>query len=176
MIVLLVINNIYGIYYGGTFTYQTTTKTQSPQTGDMYKGEWRDCQIAVKCLNPVMLGLQFNSRSTWIDFLHDANKIGALRHPNLVEVYGIVLPSDPRIAALNSGVGGQPPGRLSSGSRRASVDYNYLAIGGGGNFMSDAQQQAWASTLPQSGPQKLPGMIQQTPAMVMEYVAARSLR
>jgi serine/threonine protein kinase len=60
--------------------------------GDMYAGKWRECTVAVKCLNPSSVGLNYGSQAAWLAFLHDANSSAALRHPNLVEVYGIVLP------------------------------------------------------------------------------------
>jgi len=60
--------------------------------GDMYVGKWRECTVAVKCFNPSSVGLNYGSQAAWLDFLDDANRAAALRHPNLVEVYGIVLP------------------------------------------------------------------------------------
>ncbi|KAL4516439.1 hypothetical protein Ndes2526A_g03865 [Nannochloris sp. 'desiccata'] len=60
--------------------------------GDMYAGKWRECTVAVKCLNPSSVGLNYGSQAAWLAFLNDANSAAALRHPNLVEVYGIVLP------------------------------------------------------------------------------------
>lgn len=146
--------------------------------GDMYKGTWRDCEVAVKALNPVMVGLQYFSRAAWIEFLQDANKIGALRHPNLVEVYGVVLPSDPRAPSTSNGSAVQQHlnqlvvPRSSTGgsesSRRASLDANSYNLQAVNN---------WMSSMPPHGKmQKLPGTIQQVPAMVMEYVSGRSLR
>lgn len=62
--------------------------------GDMFRGRWRQSDVGVKVLNPVMAGVQYSSRASWEAFLADANARGALRHPNLVEVYGIVLPTN----------------------------------------------------------------------------------
>ncbi|PSC74633.1 serine threonine-kinase [Micractinium conductrix] len=72
--------------------------------GDTYRGNWHESLVAVKCINPLMIGVQYASRQAWIDFLRDANQMGKLRHPSLCEVYGVVLPhdTDPRLAAPRS--------------------------------------------------------------------------
>lgn len=47
--------------------------------GDMYKGFWRECQVSVKCLNLVLMGLKFSSKAAWLEFLQETNRrIGTL--------------------------------------------------------------------------------------------------
>ncbi|KAI3424290.1 hypothetical protein D9Q98_009845 [Chlorella vulgaris] len=72
--------------------------------GATYRGRWHESNVAVKTIAPLMIGVQYASRQAWVDFLRDANGMGKLRHPNLVMVYGVVLPhdSDPRLAAPRS--------------------------------------------------------------------------
>ena len=52
----------------------------------MYRGHWRSSDVAIKTLHPHMLGVQYASRQAWVDFLTEANRMGRMRHQNLVEV------------------------------------------------------------------------------------------
>jgi len=54
----------------------------------MYRGLWKEERVAIKVLNPAAIGMKYTSRSAWLQFLDDSNAMGALRHPNLIEVYG----------------------------------------------------------------------------------------
>ncbi|KAL4514769.1 hypothetical protein Ndes2437A_g06855 [Nannochloris sp. 'desiccata'] len=169
--------------------------------GDMYAGKWRECTVAVKCLNPSSVGLNYGSQAAWLAFLNDANSAAALRHPNLVEVYGIVLPgaqdqqsmqqevqqrSESLDLALKSAGGllGNTDGGLMIGpkmsGRRTSWDFGAL------NSSRSSSSSIPAATLGGGGAttssikfcagiQRLPGPCMSTPAMVMEYVSGKSL-
>eukprot|EP01023_Acetabularia_acetabulum_P024798 TRINITY_DN2386_c0_g2_i1.p1 TRINITY_DN2386_c0_g2~~TRINITY_DN2386_c0_g2_i1.p1 ORF type:complete len:684 (-),score=141.71 TRINITY_DN2386_c0_g2_i1:687-2738(-) len=65
--------------------------------GEVYLGTWQESDVAVKCLNT----------STWSDSMYDESGVnedavrelvqeaailGKLRHPNIVSIYGIVIP------------------------------------------------------------------------------------
>jgi serine/threonine protein kinase len=156
----------------------------------MYRGRWLDCDVGVKCLNPAAIGLHYSSRAAWIEFLEDANRMGALRHPGLVEVYGVVLPGclDTRGAAEAprwsgggggggggaggaDGDGGDPP---LLGARRASWDFGAGALPGRGPSASPSSPPPPPVAPPRV--QRLPGPVAAPPALVMEYVEGRSLR
>jgi hypothetical protein len=62
----------------------------------VYLGKWHNSECAVKCLNPSLFfsegaGGQV-SMAAITDLIHEADLLGGLRHPNVVWVYGIVLP------------------------------------------------------------------------------------
>ena len=61
----------------------------------MYLGKWHSSEVAVKCLNPSLFFAAGdpNSNVAILDLLREADLLGSLRHPNVVWVYGIVLPS-----------------------------------------------------------------------------------
>jgi serine/threonine protein kinase len=115
----------------------------------MYLGHWHGSQVAIKILNPAMIGLEYRTAAAWLNFLQDANRMGALRHPNLVEVYGVVLPPEGATAAA-----------LVSGSRPASGGAGMRAAG------------SW----PQVPERRLSSPLARSPALVMEFVSWRSLR
>ena len=61
----------------------------------MYLGKWHSSEVAVKCLNPGMFfsaHSDLNNNVAILDLLREADLLGSLRHPNVVWVYGIVLP------------------------------------------------------------------------------------
>lgn len=93
--------------------------------GDMYRGLWRNCAVAVKCLNPAAIGLQYTSQAAWLAFLNDANSSAALRHPSLVEVYGIVLPGGQEIRSQQAQQWAREGHSLDQkmGGRRMSWDF-----------------------------------------------------
>jgi serine/threonine protein kinase len=64
--------------------------------GQVYLGKWHNSECAVKCLNQSLFfsdgpGGQV-SMAAITDLIHEADLLGGLRHPNVVWVYGIVLP------------------------------------------------------------------------------------
>jgi serine/threonine protein kinase len=145
--------------------------------GDMYKARWRECDVAVKCLNPAAVGLQYTSRSAWLGFLEDANAMGALRHPNLIEVYGVVLPGAPDAGAqlsqqaehMQRALDGE---HVSLGGRRTSWDFSSTGTGAvGGDVDLDR-----LPSINVTGHQRLPGPLANPPAIVMEYMPGRSLK
>ena len=106
--------------------------------GDMYKGVWHECAVAVKCLNPSAIGLQYTSQAAWLAFLKDANSTAALRHPNLVEVYGIVLPGGQDVRAQQAQQAlATVEGDIKMGGRRMSWDF-----GGGRNSRDSGNSRA----------------------------------
>ena len=57
--------------------------------------KWLSSEVAVKCLNPGMFFNthgDLNSNAAILDLLREADLLGSLRHPNVVWVFGIVLP------------------------------------------------------------------------------------
>eukprot|EP00887_Chlorella_sp_A99_P008292 scaffold12.g8292.t1 len=143
--------------------------------GEMYRGRWRECNVGVKCLDPAMVGLVYSSRQAWIDFVADANKMGALRHPNLVEVYGVVLPhdSDPRLALGHSR---SDPACLQHQDKQQQAQG--LLAGPATPAAGGAPLRRLPTATPDVGgvpPQPLPGPVARPPALVMEYVSGRSL-
>jgi hypothetical protein len=65
--------------------------------GEVYLARWRSTEVAVKCLSPSLLvadgsapGAQ--SVSAVADLMREAGILAGLRHPNVVSVYGAVLP------------------------------------------------------------------------------------
>ena len=61
----------------------------------VYLGKWHNSEAAIKCLNPSLFytaGDRAVSRAAISDLLREADLLGSLRHPNVVWVYGIVLP------------------------------------------------------------------------------------
>ncbi|KAL4431492.1 hypothetical protein ABPG75_006748 [Micractinium tetrahymenae] len=171
--------------------------------GDTYRGRWHESDVAVKCINPLMIGVQYASRQAWVDFLRDANQMGKLRHGNLCEVYGVVLPhdSDPRLAAPRSrsepnaagaAGGGAAPEAPAAGEAALAAAPPRPALPAPGEAHA-AQPQAKTGSPPPTGaamlmqreatlppvastlPQLLPGPVANPPAIVMEFVAGRSL-
>lgn len=65
--------------------------------GDVYLAKWHNCEVAVKCLNPSLFfnggDLSSVNRAAIVDLVKEADMLGSLRHPNIVWVYGIVLPN-----------------------------------------------------------------------------------
>ncbi|PNG99965.1 hypothetical protein TSOC_014235 [Tetrabaena socialis] len=66
--------------------------------GEVYLCRWHSCDVAVKCLNPSLLLPEHAGGSTEVvtELLREAAMLGGLRHPNIVWVYGIVLPGGVR--------------------------------------------------------------------------------
>lgn len=64
--------------------------------GDVHLGKWCNVEVAVKCLNPSLFfqGNDVNhiNRAAVTDLIKEADMLGGFRHPNIVWVYGIVLP------------------------------------------------------------------------------------
>lgn len=152
--------------------------------GDMYKASWRECDVAVKCLNPMAVGLQYGSRLAWVRFVDEANSsLGALRHPNLVEVYGVVLPGG---KLETDSVGGEEDtGHSSMSVVRPLSDEKWTPRG--------ERHTSWDFSAPRdtqrtrsgevfggygaaSTMQRVPGPLVATPALIMEYVSGRSLQ
>lgn len=72
----------------------------------VYLGKWHSSEVAVKCLNPSMFFSahgDLNSNVAILDLLREADLLGSLRHPNVVWVYGIVLPRLVRARTQGSG-------------------------------------------------------------------------
>ena len=157
----------------------------------MYRGTWRESTVAVKCLSPVGIGLQFQSKAAWLDFLADANSSAALRHPHLVEVYGIVLPGEeyypPNSRKQHQNHNAQQQRYLSHSAehqhlhqhgikmsgRSISWDFNASLKTNIADLTPSPHPTAYEST---SRCQQIPGPVACPPALVMEYVRGRSLR
>jgi serine/threonine protein kinase len=61
----------------------------------VYLGKWHNSEVAIKCLNPSLFysgGEGAASRAAIADLLREATLLSSLRHPNVVWVYGVVLP------------------------------------------------------------------------------------
>jgi len=82
----------------------------------VYLGKWHSSEVAVKCLNPSLFFAAGdpNSNVAILDLLREADLLGSLRHPNVVWVYGIVLPSLARARGLLLGEQGLFAGWLPS--------------------------------------------------------------
>ena len=61
----------------------------------VYLGKWHSSEVAIKCLNPSLFysgGDGAASKAAIADLLREADLLSSLRHPNVVWVYGVVLP------------------------------------------------------------------------------------
>jgi hypothetical protein len=160
--------------------------------GDMYRARWRECDVGVKCLNPMAVGLQYGSRTAWIRFVDEANaSLGALRHPNLVEVYGVVLPGGKRELELSESKHEEDASRSSKsdprnggaalwsegnwaprGERHTSWDFSASQR----TFQRTKSGEVFGGYGATSAMQRVPGPLVATPALIMEYVSGRSLQ
>ncbi|KAF6261784.1 hypothetical protein COO60DRAFT_1699613 [Scenedesmus sp. NREL 46B-D3] len=78
--------------------------------GEVYLCRWHSCDVAVKCLNPNLLvpdgGMGSISKDNVSELLKEASILGNVRHPNVVWVYGLVLPPlDAALEAVRSHLG-----------------------------------------------------------------------
>ncbi|KAK9820412.1 hypothetical protein WJX72_010037 [[Myrmecia] bisecta] len=63
--------------------------------GEVYLGKWHSSEAAIKCLNPSLFfggGGDQASNMAITELIKEADLLGSLRHPNVVWVYGVVLP------------------------------------------------------------------------------------
>ncbi|KIZ03501.1 hypothetical protein MNEG_4463 [Monoraphidium neglectum] len=65
--------------------------------GEVYLARWRSTEVAVKCLSPGLLVADGSaggapSAAAAADLLREAAILAGLRHPNIVAVYGAVMP------------------------------------------------------------------------------------
>ena len=158
--------------------------------GDMYRARWRECDVGVKCLNPMAVGLQYGSRTAWIRFVDEANaSLGALRHPNLVEVYGVVLPGGKRELERESkeeeDAGCSSKSDLHNGGVTLLSEGNWAPRGERHTSWDFSASHALQRTKSgdvfggygaTSAMQRVPGPLVATPALIMEYVSGRSLQ
>lgn len=66
-----------------------------PTPAQVYLGKWHSSEVAIKCLNPSLFysgGEGAASKAAIADLLREADLLSSLRHPNVVWVYGVVLP------------------------------------------------------------------------------------
>ena len=79
----------------------------------MYLCKWHASDVAVKCLNPTLFtpdgGMGSVAQDVVADLMREANTLSNLRHPNVVWVYGLVLP--PEAAALAAAKANLSPGQ-----------------------------------------------------------------
>ncbi|GIL89538.1 hypothetical protein Vretifemale_17370, partial [Volvox reticuliferus] len=121
--------------------------------GEVYLCRWQSCDVAVKCLNPSLMmpdtasGGSTMSSDVVTELLKEAAMLGGLRHPNIVWVYGIVLPSGVREVK----------------AKRERLD-------AAGDIDVVRMTAALAAGIP-----VMPGVIR-PPALVTEYLGAGSLR
>ncbi|KAL6769353.1 hypothetical protein ACKKBG_A30675 [Auxenochlorella protothecoides x Auxenochlorella symbiontica] len=80
--------------------------------GDVYLGRWHSCEVAVKCLAPSLFFQGGDTgrvnRAAIADLIREADMLGSMRHPNIVWVYGLVLPE---LAGAAGGDGATPGAR-----------------------------------------------------------------
>ncbi|GIL42271.1 hypothetical protein Vafri_296 [Volvox africanus] len=121
--------------------------------GEVYLCRWHSCDVAAKCLNPSLLmpdtagGGSTMGSDVVTELLREAAMLGGLRHPNIVWVYGIVLPSGVREVK----------------AKRERLD----AVG---DIDVVRMTAALAAGMP-----VVPGVVR-PPALVTEYLGAGSLR
>ncbi|KAK9790346.1 hypothetical protein WJX73_008358 [Symbiochloris irregularis] len=63
--------------------------------GEVYLGKWHSSEAAIKCLNPSLFAGTDSghvSHAAILELIREAEILGSLRHPNVVWVYGVVLP------------------------------------------------------------------------------------
>ncbi|GIL42272.1 hypothetical protein Vafri_296, partial [Volvox africanus] len=119
----------------------------------VYLCRWHSCDVAAKCLNPSLLmpdtagGGSTMGSDVVTELLREAAMLGGLRHPNIVWVYGIVLPSGVREVK----------------AKRERLD----AVG---DIDVVRMTAALAAGMP-----VVPGVVR-PPALVTEYLGAGSLR
>ncbi len=147
--------------------------------GDVYLGRWHGCEVAVKCLNPALFfqgGGAGGSgepgsinRAAVTDLIKEADMLGSLRHPNVVWVYGIVLPATkPTTNRKNTDSDGDNDG--FTGSDDSDGD------GDGGTQKHHRQQNIIDVIQAEAGtPSMMPGILR-PPALVTEYMAGGSLK
>jgi len=67
----------------------------------VYLGRWHSSEVAIKCLNPSLFFSGSDgsaSNAAMDDLLREADLLASLRHPNVVWVYGVVLPRMVRLS------------------------------------------------------------------------------
>lgn len=147
--------------------------------GDVYLGRWHGCEVAVKCLNPALFfqgGAGGDpgaiNRAAVTDLIKEADMLGSLRHPNVVWVYGMVLPSSSKsnknsedvaeyegCTASEGDSDGDDTNGTNSQQKRKDRQRNIIDV-----------IQAEAGT-----PSMMPGILR-PPALVTEYMAGGSLK
>lgn len=64
--------------------------------GEVYLARWHSSEVAVKCLTAGTLapdgGMGSHTTEAVADLMREADILASLRHPNVVAVYGVVLP------------------------------------------------------------------------------------
>jgi serine/threonine protein kinase len=144
--------------------------------GDVYLGRWHGCEVAVKCLNPALFFQGVGAggapgginRAAVADLIHETDIMGSLRHPNVVWVYGMVLPaSSTKLESEGVAVGG---GSSSESNGDAGGD------GEGGLSKEKRNQNIIDVIQAEAGqPSMMPGVLR-PPALVTEYMAGGSLK
>lgn len=118
--------------------------------GEVYLCKWHSADVAVKCLNPSLLSPDgaFGSVSEDVvaELIKEASMLGSLRHPNVVWVYGIVLPPMKDVRHIREHL---EPGQAIDAVVMAADAANFGSL--------------------------IPGMIR-PPALVAEFLAGGSLR
>ncbi|KAI8475058.1 MAG: kinase-like domain-containing protein [Monoraphidium minutum] len=133
--------------------------------GEVHLARWRGSEVACKCLSPAALlaggggggGLQMEAV---LDLMNEATILAGLRHPNIVAVFGVVLPEPFAIEGGGGGSGGGAPQVVMQGRGLGGSGSGDAPAGGAPAMLR------WASAETAA----------RSPGLVCEYLPVGSLR